>query len=236
MTGQSILTDFLVLMDKNADDSDYRALALKWLNLVLDDIQNRQEGFHWKFLEKLGGTFNTAADDFDYALATIASDLDTDKIIAVYDKTYDRAYTYHPYEQFRRLIAADETNESGEPRIWSIFGGQLLLWPVPDAVVSTSIDYVKVITAATDAATALLVPDKYKAVILDGMLEWGFKFDPEMGNPVTQRQIYEDGIRRMKENNSSLEGDIPETRSHRDRYGRRGDVDGRNSLLFPLEQ
>ena len=84
MTASNIL-DFIILQcDVNSLDTDYRAFALKWLNLVLKDISSRQDGFHYRFLEETG-VLELAENDFDYPLVTAFSTIDTEKTINVYD-------------------------------------------------------------------------------------------------------------------------------------------------------
>ncbi len=230
MTGAGLLTDFLVLTDHNSTDTSYRALALKWLDLILKDISNRQINFQWRFLE-VTDSFSTADGDFDYALATILASpkltIDTNKAIHVYDKTNDRTYKFVPYERFRRIIA-DETNNEGDPYIFSIWSEDLLLWPVPDAVVTAYIDYVRTIPDAADSATVLVIPDKYKKVIIDGMLYYAFQLDKDLGDPILQTKIYEAGISRMIKENADAPAEITQPVSHRDR------VDGVDTDLFPL--
>ena len=222
MTGQNFLNvvcgsstvEGLLRYDPN--DAKARVTVLGWLNLVLKDLANRQQNFHWRFLEKQA-TFNTAASDFDYALATIAVDIDTTKFVNVYDKTDDNTYIYKPYEEFRKLIA-DETISTGSRFWYSIFAGNLLLWPLPAGIVSTSIDYVRVFTDATDAATAIDVPSKYDPVLVDGVLVYAQMFDPKRVNPAINFQSkYEDGVRRMIQDNSMIIDDMPRLGSHRSR-------------------
>ena len=85
MTGEGLLTDLLVLAEKNSDDVEYRAMGLIWLDLIIKDIQNRQQSFHWRFLETTT-TFNTAADDFDYVISTIASDMENNCGLSMWDR------------------------------------------------------------------------------------------------------------------------------------------------------
>lgn len=235
MTGSEVLDDFLKIMDKNSNDTEYRALALIWLDLVFKDIQNRQKGFHWRFLEGTDN-FDTAANDFDYVLTTIITPdvIDTTKVIHVYDKTNDRTYKYVPYDRFRRRIA-DETADTGEPYIFSIWSDDLLLYPVPDGIVTTYIDYVKMITAAADSSATCTIPDKYKNVVYDGLKVHGFQFDPDMGDWKAQQQIYEAGIQRMKDENAVVVSDMGRPVSHRAKHMMKDDVDGMKSVYFPIE-
>jgi len=161
MTGSNILTDILALCDKNPADTGYRALALIWLDLIIKDIQNRQQAYHWRFLEVLGTTFDLTEDDFDYAFATILSTvkIDTTKAIHVYDKFNDRTYKFIPYERFRELIA-DETLSKGDPYRFSIFAGNLLIWPIPSFTA---------ITGTADGTTADKLVDSTATFITDGV-------------------------------------------------------------------
>ena len=232
MNGDGILTDILKLCDKNSQDTGYRALALIWLDLVLKDIQNRQQNFHWRFLEVLGTSFDTVASTFGYAITTIdgSVECDTTKIIHVYDKTNDWTYTFVPYERFRERVA-DETNSGGSSYIWSIFAGQVLLWPVPDAVVATLFDYVRTLPDAADSTTELLIPNKFKAVLYDGILKYAWSHDSELGNAATKTAEYEVGIDKMKGDNAQIITENVLPVSHRDKLTSR---DSRNSGLFPL--
>jgi hypothetical protein len=242
MTASGLLDDLLKIADKNANDTEYRALGLIWLKQILADISNRQQNFHWRFLED-GTTFSTAINDFDYDLATIAASIDTTKVIHVYDKTNDRTYRYVPYEVFRQFVA-DETNSSGETNIFSIFAGDLLLWPVPSAVITTNFDYVKIIPTPTDGSTVLLIPDKYENVVMDGLMAKAYKFDPELGDARVQFDLYENGPKNgfgistggvqgmIKDNNPVIaENKVPV--SHRSKL-RGHAIDHKNSLFFPL--
>jgi len=300
MTGASILNFILQQADKNSNDTAYRALALSWLNLVLKDIAGRQDTYHWKFLEVRGTLVELTADTFGYTLATIAADIDTDKAIAVYDKVNDISLTFIPYERFKQLIP-DETVNSGVSFKYSLYAGQLLLFPVPafaavtgtadattafklrdstatfitdgvkigmratdtvsgltalvtaldseialsvdtDIFVATDtysiksniyLDYVKLITAALDGSTALLIPDKYERVVIDGILEWVFLFDPTLGSRAEQKIVYEASIARMKAENGQIISEIKRPVSHRDKHF------GTNELSqgeFPLDR
>jgi len=157
MTGQGLLDDFLVLQDRKSTDTSYRALALKWLDLILKDIQSRQDGYHWRFLE-VQTFFPTALNTFNYALSTIASDIDTTKVIHVYDKLNDITYKYKPYESFKRFVA-DEAADGGDPYVFSIFAGNLILWPTPD---------VTPITGSADGTTADKLVDSTASFTTDG--------------------------------------------------------------------
>lgn len=231
MTGSGVLTDILKLCDKNSQDTGYRSLALVWLDLILKDIQNRQQSFHWRFLEVLGTSFNTAPSTFGYLITTIdgSVECDTTKIIHVYDKTNDWTYTFVPYERFRERVA-DETVSTGSSYIWTVYAGQVLLWPVPSAIVATLFDYVRTLPDAADSAVELLLPNKYKTMLYDGILKYAYSHDPELGKSGDKTLEYEAGVARMISDNGQIISENCVPVSHRDKRG-----SGRHVGLFPLD-
>ena len=212
MTGQAFLTLFLKLTDKNSSDTTYKDLALEWFNLVIKDIQNRQDDFHWRFLEKTA-TAPTAVNQFNYELP---SDIDILKIVHVYDKTNDRTYTFVPYERFKASVA-DETNQTGDQFIFTLWAEELLLYPVPDAIITIYMDYVRLLTALADDSNSTEIPARYDTVLIDGALVWAYKFDPELGDWKAQQAIYQDGIDRMKTENRVIITENVRPLSHRNK-------------------
>jgi len=218
VTGQNFL-NFLVgktgqigLLDKNVNDTSYRAFMLDCLNLVLKDIQNRQQSWHWRWLEKTA-TAPTVAGQIDYDLPT---DVDTNKIFAVYDRTNDRTYGYLPYDEFVKLIA-DPSNSSGEAVLYTFWASMIKLWPIPASVITFYLDYISLITALTDATVACEIPAKYDNVVIDGALVYGYKFDPDMGDWKQQQAIYEAGIAKMIADNGAMINELGRTQGHRTR-------------------
>jgi hypothetical protein len=218
MNGAGILDTFcgtssvLGLMDKNPDDTIFRATALGWLRLVVKNIQQRQKSWHWRFLEKTA-TAPTATGQHSYDLPT---DIDTNKLFAIYERTNNITLTYKPYDEFVRLVA-NPSASSGTSLIWTFFAKTLRLYPVPASIITMYLDYIKLITSPSDDATALDIPDKYEPVVIDGMLVYGYKFDPEMGDVLKQQAIFEDSILRMEADNRTMINEYTETGSHRDR-------------------
>jgi hypothetical protein len=233
MTGTQFL-DFLVgksgqigLLDKNINDTSYRAFMLSCLNLVLKDIQNRQQSWHWRWLEKTA-TAPTVAAQIDYDLPT---DVDTNKIFAVYDRTKDRTYKYIPYERFVRLVA-DPSNSSGDSVWYTFWASMIKLYPIPASVITFYLDYVSMVTALTDAAVSCELPAKYDPVVIDGALTYAYKFDPDMGVWTQQQAIYEAGIAKMIADNNMMINDGGETESHRFKRGYGAD-NGKHGM-FPV--
>ncbi len=234
MTGQQLLNIIAGsatvegLADKDVADTKYRATALGYLNLIIQDIQTRQESFRWRFLEKTA-TMPTVASQLDYDLPT---DIDTNKLVAVFDRTQDRTYKFIPYEKFVRLYP-DPSNDTGDPSIYTFFANVLKLYPVPSSVFTVFLNYIKVMTDAADDSTDLDIPDRYRKVIIDGILTFVYKFDPELGDELKQTQLYELGIKRMIVENNQMIDERAQSQSHRSRSHRHL-IHGENSLLFPL--
>jgi len=235
MTGQSFLnflcgtTGQLGILDKNVNDSAFRAFMLQCLNLVLKDIQNEQTNWHWRFLEKTA-TAPTVADQMDYTLPT---DIDTNKIFAVFDRTNDRTYRYIPYERFVKLVA-DPSNNTGDPTFWTLWANVLKLYPVPSSVITFFMNYIQLITPLTDANTSCEIPAKYDVVVIHGALKWAYQFDPKLGSYADMAALYEKGLDNMKTENATIISEYSVSESHREKYNQNNDVDGKKSLLFPL--
>jgi len=217
------------LTDRNPEDSRYRATMLGWLNLVLKDIQNRQQGWHWRWLEKTA-TASTVAGQHSYDLP---DDIDTNKMFALYDRTNDNTYTFVPYDRFVRLFP-DPSNEQGTPRWWTFWANTIRLYPVPASAFTFYLDYIKNITLLTDDASSTTdVPEKFDEVIIDGALVYAYRFDPSLGDWKSQQQLYEAGIQKMINDNRMMINELAESESHRLKRGRNL-IDGRNSLYFPM--
>lgn len=217
------------ILDKNKGDTKFRATVLDWLNLILKDISNRQQNWHWRWLEETA-TAPTVEDQIDYDPPT---DLDTNKIFKIYDRTQDRTYEFVPFNQFREQYP-DPSTDTGNPRIWTYFDGQIKLFPVPSSVFQIYIEYIQTITNLADNTNSTEVPVKYDQVIIDGVLTYSYRFDRDLGDLGAQVQLYEAGIQRMIKDNLMTIDQKGRTRSHRDRWGQPL-IDGFNSILFPLK-
>ena len=86
-----------------------------------------------------------------------------------------------------------------------------------------------------DNDDAIDIPPKYDPVLIDGVLTYVYRFDPQLGEVATQVQLYEAGVQRMIIDNNMMPAEIAQPTSHRDRLSA-SDVDGRNSLYFPTAE
>lgn len=210
------------MLEKNVNDTSYRAFMLDCLNLVLKDISNRQQNFHWRWLEKTA-TAPTVASQHTYDLP---ADIDTNKMFAIYERTNDISLKFMPYDKFVRLVA-DPSNSVGQSVLWTFYANTIRLYPVPSAIITLYLDYIKRITLLTDAAVSTDIPIKYDPVIIDGLMVYAYKFDKDMGDWAKQQMIFEAGVIRMIQDNNMSIADLGQTESHRDRANRFN--------MFPLD-
>lgn len=235
LTGSEILdivvssSSILGLADKSSSDTTYRATALKWLNLVMGDIANRQQTFHWRWLEKTA-TFDTVVDQMSYDLP---SDIDGYKIFDVRQKTDDVKLKYVEQNVFDTFVPDPDT-DSGNPTIYTLWADAIKLWPIPSSAITMHMRYLKQITALADDSATTEIPAKFNSVLIDGAMVYVYKFDPDLGKWDTQQQIYEAGIDKMIRDNAITIDDLPRPISHRTRFGGRDLTYGNKSLLFPL--
>lgn len=220
----------LGLSDKSSDDTVWRNTVLGWANLVKNDISNRQQTFHWRWLEKTSTTA-TVADQHSYDLP---GDIDTSKIFAIYERTNDVTYQFIPYQKFVNLVA-NPSNDIGDPARWfTLWATTLRLYPVPSSVITIFLDYIKTITDIADDGVAIEIPEKYNTVLIDGILTYIYRFDPQLGDQSFQSQLYENGLAKMIKDNNQMIAENTMPTSHRERFLRRFEVNGRNSTFFPL--
>lgn len=230
MTGADFLDRIVELADKSTQDAVYRAKALNWLRLVVKDLQARQDTWHWRWLEKTA-TFNTVDSQHTYDLPT---DMDTHKVFSITDRTDDVTLKYMNYDRFTRLVADPSEDEGLPSTIYTLWSDYLKLYPIPDDIRTLYMDYVRVITEPADNTTEIDVPDKYTPVLIDGVMVYVFRYDPTLGDFMGQAQIYEMGVNRMLTENKLVLGDYSRTESHREKWARSNEIQGKNSACFPL--
>jgi len=217
------------ITDKSPEDAVYRATMLGWLNLVSEDIQNRQTDWHWRFLEKTA-TASTVSDQHSYDLP---SDIYEHKIVSLYDRTNDITMTYVPYERFVKRVA-DPSNDSGDTVWWTIFATTLRLYPVPSSVYTFYMDYIRRLDDISDTNDTLAYPDNWKRVLIEGALYWAYRFDPQMGDANAQYSVYSDLVSQRMTDNRQIISEIQQPVSHLTRWNRTM-PDGRDGMEYPLE-
>ena len=197
-------------------DTTYRTMVLGWLNLVLKDIASRQDSFHWRFLEATS-FFDTVASQMTYDLPT---DIDGNKIFSVRRTDGDIRINYVDQHIFDKYVA-DPTTASGNPDWYSLWANQMKLWPIPGSAISIYVRYIKQVPSVTDStavSTDLANLVKWDDVILSGVLVKARRFDSK--DYSIEKADYENGITRMKSDNSQIIDYNNVTESHRSRGSR----------------
>lgn len=198
MNGSSLINSLMYDVGKiqvKTTDTNYRLMALEWCKRVVKDIQSRQP--HWDWLERTD-TFSTTIDQLTYSLP---DDIDGYRILSLKQTTSPTKLTFINQREFDYL-EPKPTDSSGNPYIYTVWGNGIRLYPIPDAEITMIMRYLKNTTAPDDGTTALDIPDKYEDIVLDGMKVPAFSYEPEWGNPVSQKVIYNSGIQRMIRDNS----------------------------------
>lgn len=81
--------------------------------------------------------------------------------------------------------------ETGEPRFWYEWAGELTLWPKPDAVKNLTLYYTAYPTKLTGVTTQpLSVPDKFYAALCDFVLSKAYEMDEDFPNAQAAEQRF----------------------------------------------
>lgn len=153
------------------DIDDYSNVKVdRWLNLAWWELQDKI-----KLREKEGeASFSTVASQRDYAVnSTISSDFENTEHVAILvdDEYVALKYTYYDNFMDKRN---DSTDAQGTPEEYSRLGGDLFLWPTPDAVYTISVKYRRTLLdlAQTNGPP---IPQPWHEFILLGGVMRGFR-------------------------------------------------------------
>jgi len=201
MTGKSFIDNLFYDLNRYSlltTDTNLRVISLAWANRVIKDISGRNQ--HWVWLEKTS-TFPTVAAQMTYDLPT---DIDGNKILSLKQETTPAKLIYINQRRLDEL-EADPTTSSGNPLYYTLWAGDVRLWPVPSAAITMYLRYLKVITELSDSASSTTdIPTKWDEVVLDGMKVHAFRMFPSWGDSLRQKAVYENGIILMKRDNDAL--------------------------------
>lgn len=129
-------------------DTALRATALDEINVA---INAAEYGNFQPWFLKTTGTIVTVADTESYALPTGFLREDDDEELSFLDGTDPYFLKKHLKEKLTKSNLGAETDR---PTHYAIWGEQIHLSPVPDAVYTITIPYAAATTAITDTATA----------------------------------------------------------------------------------
>ena len=156
------------------------AVFLSVLNLALQAIATRA---HWPDLHKTDST----TLDFTALLKYHALPADfqaLDRIFVADDRTIEEM---HP--DALRALQDQDSPATGEPDYYSIIGGNVYVYPLPDAAVTLSLDHWHVPAAVTAEAGALVFGDEFQEAMICGTIvaylkATGFNEHPKLAENV----------------------------------------------------
>lgn len=131
--------------------TEIRELARTITELTLSDVADAtidmyiKDGYdriislerRWPFFEQ-SSSFTTVAGQRDYALSSIGSG-DFREITSIINTQRSARLELISYDQGEQVFIAGSTDSVGEPRWWSLWAGNIQLWPKPDAVYTLSV-------------------------------------------------------------------------------------------------
>lgn len=199
MTGKDYIDNTLYDIGKIqvlTTDTNLRTIVLGWANRVIKHI-SASEG-HWRWLEKTA-SFDTVASQMTYDLPT-DMDLSGHKVYSLRQKDSPVKLIQMNQRRFDEL--EPNPTAEGNPYWYVPWGNTIRLYPIPSAVITMYLRYIKTVTALTDSAASTTdIPDKFDEVILSGIKVHAFRMFPEWGNSAEQVALFENGIMQMKRDN-----------------------------------
>lgn len=121
----------------------------------------------WKWLEAVDSTTTTLQGTANYTPSIAYRTLDAVRIV---DALGTPAYLEPMNEQDLLDLLRRDTGSGifGTPRYWTLYAGQIYLWPIPDNVYRLTLYYIRNVTTMVADGDTHLVPEEY-----DGILVWG---------------------------------------------------------------
>lgn len=144
--------------------TDLASQQTTWLN---EEYRNVSGMRRWKWLE---ATTTAATVAGTSAYTPVATDIRNYDAVRAADSQGNEVYldprpTQWVREQLQRYpLVVDRA----PPRYWARWAGQIILYPIPDAVYTLTIDYVRNVTAMVADGDTPSIPEAY-----DDILVWG---------------------------------------------------------------
>ena len=153
------------------DIDDYSNVKVdRWLNLAWWELQDKI-----KLREKEGeASFSTVISQRDYAInSTISSDFEnTEHVAILISGTYvPLKYTYYDNFMDKR---SDDSTARNTPAEYSRLGGDLFLWPTPDAIYTILVKYRRTLLDLSQT-NGPPIPQAWHEFILLGGVMRGFR-------------------------------------------------------------
>ncbi len=179
---------------RNANYTD--ALVDQYINATQRHITNR---YALRFMET-STTQATTQSDYDYALPADFQQMLTLRITAPTANVSDITKNYLTNETFDAKYPAP--TDEGTPSYWTVYGDDLLVYPVPDATVNTlTLKYLKSATTLTDDSDVPEIPEEYQEVLITGALYRIFQSDDQYAEAMNTKDehtaLVEDMLNRL---------------------------------------
>lgn len=161
-TGSQLIA---LVVERGYPDMDAGVTILDFLNTEYRNIASERR---WEWLQA-SFTAPTVVGQNVYSLNAISPG-DIRNLDAIWTVDASKLQYTLNYLQPLKLLDLQQnqpTTTTGAPQAWSVWGGNLLLYPTPDAVYTLTVAYTKKITPFT-SVTSPLLPDEY----IDGLI-WG---------------------------------------------------------------
>lgn len=95
-----------------------------------------------------------------------------------------------------------EFTATGTPWMWYEWGGDILLYPTPDAVLDLTLYYIKYPTAIAAGVDTLGIPDSYYEALLQFCLAQAYEQDDDWTGSAQKQQQLRDSLTKLAEDGS----------------------------------
>ena len=148
------------------DASISNGTLLQFINDANREVCNR---YQWDFLQETT-TFDTVASTNQYALSSIASDLQKLVSLRITSPTDSEQWlTPLTAEQFDRYNATPANDSEGVPTYYYLWENVVYVYPTPDDAYTISVRYIKTPTTL-ESADQPDIPEEFQEVVMLGAL------------------------------------------------------------------
>jgi hypothetical protein len=171
------------------DETVVAAKALDWINDAQNDVASR---YNWSWLQE-SNSFLTVDGTPNYSLES-----DLDRILTV--KVGDRELQPKSIQWLNENDPGySEDGDTGEPTHYTLFKGQIYLYPTPEDVETVYYKYKKTVDVLDDSTDISEVPAKYHEVLVYGAyLRWLLADEADQNMIENGKREYESMIQRMQ--------------------------------------
>lgn len=156
------------------DDSNFSATLIKeYLNDAQREMVNRHK---FKFMEATY-TASLTTGTYSYSLPTAVDIVEGFRITDPSGNEVDLTNNYLTFEEFDNRFPDPDEQGTAKPHWWTIREDSFLLYPRPDNTYSLDIRYQKQPTALSDDSDVPDVPERYKELLVVGILSRCHKFN-----------------------------------------------------------